>query len=373
MFKFASKKTIALIAAIVAVVIAGGTWLELNAGARAPEVKVTAAKDGQLLTFIYRHLVDPYDGGVYTNLRDDLPPLPDTARNHDKLSESTGLLLDYAVSRKRQDIYLNQLFFLENELVADSMLIRWMTDDEHKRRITVNASIDDLRIIRALLEGAEQFGRDGDRQLAIKLSDQLYRAGRSQSWLADYYDARDGYIASTITASYLDVYTLNLLAGLNPKWKPIAAASQKLLGESLQANGLFLKTYDIPSRTWQKPTAGFNLIDVLISAVHWAEAGGDAEATVNWLKKKWQRDQRLYSVYMANGTVVNSNESPAVYALGVQLLELTGKETALTEKFKTRMRAFAVHDSSSPYVGGYVSLDDRSSYSFDNLQALLID
>ncbi|UUZ90646.1 hypothetical protein LJK87_32880 [Paenibacillus sp. P25] len=241
------------------------------------------------------------------------------------------------------------MFFLKNSLLTKDKQVRWKIDVTGRHPDNTNAAIDDLRIIRYLLQGSERWNLPNDRQLALDIAEGLYKNNRSGSLLMDYYSFDDGDKGSTVTSSYLDVATMNELAKELPEWHSVAGESLQLLLQAAKPSGFFRKTYDTLSQSWgnTEDLQGYNLIDTLIAAIHLAEAGQDAGPTVRLMEELWNRDSRLYSVYNEQRQVLNNNESPAVYSLAVQLFRLAGKEDVATG-LKERMEQFQLSDESSP-------------------------
>lgn len=287
------------------------------------------------------------------------------------LSESTALMLQYALLREDRALFENQIAFLRNRLL-DQNRVRWRYEPDSHAAVTVNSTIDDLLIIRSLLSGSGKWGSKDYAGLADGLAGQLIKEARNGSFMADFYDWKSGTQASTVSSSYLDLHTLRLLSERNQEWKAVYEASKELLRTSALPNGLYAKTYLVEQKQWKRETK-YNAIDVLYCALHMAEDRGDVSLTLNWLNKQWQREGRLFTDYDANGKPVSSVESPAVYAIAYRLLDQTGELQQTGEQIYKRMTELAVQDKQSPYYAGYVDLAAGEGFSFDQLQALLAE
>lgn len=321
-----------------------------------------------MLRFVHRHFMDS-SGGIYTNLRPDRLKKEHTATGHQMLSESTALLLDYAVRTDDRALFDNQLHFLD-EYLLDRGRIRWVWDPGMKPR--VNSTIDDLLIIRALAQASEHWSSKAYARRSAQLAEQLLEHANAGGWLADFYDWQSGARAPTVTASYLDLATMRLLAEDSTEWKKLYGQSRELLRSASMGNGLFYKTYSIIGKTWlREPT--YNAIDFLYTALHLAEDKQDVGRTLAWLDTRWKADGRLVSDYTAEGLPASQIESPAVYALAYRLLRAVEDPSPLAEQLYRRMLEWSVQDPGSPYDAGFVTLETKEAFSFDQLQALLAE
>jgi len=327
--------------------------------------------ESPLLRFVVEHLMDP-SGGIYTNLRDDLALMPDMAGNHQMLSESTGLMMEYALRTNRQALFDTQVDFLRKRLMTREGGIRWVYEkDGPYGDVHVNAAIDDLKIIAALLDASERWEDGGYGRLADRLARVLFERGTAGDLLPDYYDWRYGEQADEITSSYLDLGALGKLADRYPEWRPILDRARSLLESARGPGGLFLKTYRISEGRWIDQDS-FNMIDVLYVAHHLAADGADISDTADMIERKWREDGRLSASYDSAWRTVDGGISPAVYALAYRLLAGEGRaDTA--EEILAALYELSVRDERSPWYGGFVDPSTLEAYSFDHLQALLAE
>jgi hypothetical protein len=331
---------------------------------------VLKGDESPLLRFIVQHLLDS-SGGVYTNLRSDLPSIENMASGHQMLSESTGLFMLAAVKQNRPDLFNRQYSFLTQHLLKDGG-IRWVVDRETRNVANSNATVDDLLIIRSLLLAAERWNQQEYAEKAEQIADSLLQGARSGSILADFYDLKTHTKAETVTASYLDLYTLKLLAERSGQWESLYNNAKHMLDSSSLGNGLYYKTFDLTSRTWQKQNE-FNSIDFLYTALHSAEDHGDVQPTIDFIKRQWKKNNKLGNSYSITGQEISHDESPAVYSLAYRLLLQTGQEELLADDLYQRMMRLSIEDSASVYYGGFVDLNTKEAFSFDHLQALLAE
>ncbi|MCD1259785.1 hypothetical protein B5M42_013165 [Paenibacillus athensensis] len=333
---------------------------------------VARAGDSPLYTFVRTHFLAG-DGGVYTNLRDDLPLQPHVANNHQMLSESTGLLLLYSLRTDRQALFDQQAGFVRERLDAGSGRIRWVIDPQGRiDEVTANATVDDLRIVRALREGADHWQEQADGKLAAAIARQLEASVRDGEYLSDFYNWDNGANADTLTASYLDLYTLRMLGEASPLWQQVYARSRQLLQGAALSSGLFEKQFSLTTKQWMQADK-LNAIDSLYTALHLAEVQGETTTTLAFLRKTWNEHGKLFNDYTRDGQPASELESPAAYALAYRLIKLAAPGDGLADSLYARMTQLAVLDPASPYYGGYVDPAKQEGYSFDQLQGLLAE
>lgn len=365
------KRRVVFVLIMAAALLAAAAVLTVRTQSDRDQRYRLQGNESPLLRFVVEHLMDP-SGGIYTNLRDDLELKPDTAGNHQMLSESTGLMMEYAIRTNRQALFDTQVAFLENRLMTGEGRIRWVYgEDGPFSDVHVNAAIDDLKIIAALLDASERWKDGRYKRLADRLAGVLLEEGTAGDYLPDYYDWRYGGQADEITSSYLELGALGKLTRRNPEWQPIYDRALALLESARLPGGLFSKTYRISEARWIGQDS-FNLIDVLYAAGNLAAAGADVSDTVDMIERKWREDGWLFAAYDREWRTVDDAISPAVYALAFRLLADAGRIDA-AESILEAMYGLSVRDERSPWYGGFVDPSTLEAYSFDHLQALLAE
>lgn len=361
-------KLVGAVLLTVVIWVGAHIWMSDTKQVSAVPLQLTG-QESPLMLFVTKHMMSG-EGGIFTNLRDDLPESEHQAANHQMLSESTGLMLLHAVQINNRNLFDNQLSFLQRRLLADKGYIRWRYSPRHDPT-AVNAAVDDLRIARALLEADREWGIEKARRIAKGISKALLDGNVSKDYMFDYYDWKFKSRSDRVTMSYMDIHTMRMLAAFDKKWETIRMNSLNLMKDSSLGNGLYRANWN-PS-TGFSSTGKINMIDSLYTALYLAEEGEDVSATIQFLKQEWSRNKgKIPSVYAEDGSVQEEFESPSVYALAVRLLQYKD-EHELAEQLKHRMYAFAVQHPSSPNYGGFVEEKDNSAYSFDQLQVLLTE
>ncbi len=312
--------------------------------------KNLAGKDGEIITNVQK-----YDGST------------------DTLSESIGLMMNYSVLSDKRDVFDKEFAFLKKQQLTDDQFIRWRVGS---RKADSNASIDDLRIIRALLDAYDRWGDRKYYDMAGNLQLNMFKKQVKERDLDELYDWKSGKSKHTTPLCYLDLYTIDRISEFNLKWLAVEdrALSVILNGRLGDDSPFFYKYYDYSTGTYSldeeyKKNKGICLTYTLYTALHLAEVNEDTGFLAEWLKRRIA-EGKLYAWYdPATQKPVSELESTAVYALAAIYAEKAGeKELAL--QLTDKMMKFMVTDRTSPYYGGFGTPEIKYFHSFDNLTAL---
>ncbi|WP_301994115.1 hypothetical protein [Brevibacillus laterosporus] len=121
------------------------------------------------------------EGGIHTNYLES----SDETKGHAVISESVGLLLKYAVASRNKALFEQQLKLLQHRFVEYDFIACVYPRTGHNM---VNSSVDDLRIIEAMLDGAQRFDNEQAYDLGIRLAKGLLATNSDGKWLFDYAD-----------------------------------------------------------------------------------------------------------------------------------------------------------------------------------------
>ncbi|MCR4436731.1 MAG: glycosyl hydrolase family 8 [Clostridiales bacterium] len=320
-----------------------------------------------LYKFIEKYFIGK-NGEVYTRVQS---PGGDMST----LSESIGLLMAYGVLTDKKDLFDREFAFLKNHLLVENSFIKWRTGGLPKA--TCNAAIDDLRIIRALLDAHERWGGRDYLRTADRLQKSFYENQAKNGVLTELYDWAAGEGKNSIPLCYIDLYTLYRMTGLDERWREISDNGLRIIkGGSLdKTSPFFYKYYDIQRDSYSKDEEYAKSREICITyaaytALHMAEANEDTECFKSWLKKEMDNG-RLYAWYHPDTLKPSRDaESTAVYALSAMYAQKAG-ERELCHRLLDKMLQFMVTDPDSRYYGGFGSQQTGEFYSFDNLTALL--
>lgn len=303
--------------------------------------------------FIDKHFIR--DGFMRTNLIETEPG--ELASGEDFLSESAGLLMLYYLSgdeRQKFDVQVNRLM---THFLNGNQLIKWRIRRELNRE-TVNSTIDDLRIVKALMMAAERWDRKDYKSIAKKLSAQLLKHCVTENTLTAY-DSPNSPKAPFV---YYDFKAMQLMGGFDEKWRRLATVNMENI-LSRQVKGLPL--YE---DHWFANDNPFPTVENLMTMMHLSEAGIEDLQSITWLKAQLKR-KGLFGSYSIAGAPLNSVESPAIYAIAAIIAKLNN-DAELYYLAVERLKKMQNMEHNE-YYGGFIDLERLSAFSFDQLLSLL--
>lgn len=314
--------------------------------------------------FFKNEMITPQEG-VRTNYLDTAHNT-DFATGAEVLSESMGMQMLYAVAIQDEALFKSSLGFVEEYLDTGSIIAYRYSEENGAYR--VNAFVDDIRIIRALISAGGVF--DGNyTELAEKYSDRLYETNVKNGYIRDMYDEENGANNDFITLCYADLYTIRLLEGVDAKWEKVFAAMRKLVEEGYISDAfpVFASSYSYASGKYSE--GDIHMTEAVLTALNLARIGDCPQRTVDYLKDSIKNGS-VYGTYGRDGTKKSDTESTAIYAI----CALIAKEVHDEEMYRMcidKMNRFQVTDKKSEIYGAFADPVSLDLYSFDNLAALL--
>lgn len=324
----------------------------------------TEYHEALLSQFVTRQLWGEY--GIYTNYLDN-EQLAEVATGHEVLSESSGLMLRYFVlieDEKNFKKLLDQT--IETFNMKSGFSYRYSPLNE--KRYTINAAVDDLRIIRSLYEASETFKDQNYLNQAVKLTERFMTYNVDENKMFDFYDETYELTNQFITLCYIDLKTLALI-------------SNHLSSDSLISNLLNIAKEGYISdefplyetryvyETEEYQSENINTVESLITILHLAEVGEQNSKSIAFIKEKVMAEQ-LFGQYTMDGTALNDVQSTAIYAITAMIGSQIGDEQ-LYEKSIELMQRYMIADEQHQLFGAFANNKTNQLYSFDNLQALL--
>lgn len=285
------------------------------------------------------------------------------------LSESVGLIMQYAVIADDRKMFDNQVKLLKNRLLGKYGLFHWKVSHDGKTVANVSASLDDLRIAHALVLAFREWNDKEYLDFAKQLSKNILRYEISNGYLVDFLNWREKgepIRANTLRLSYIDIAAMKELAVYNTEWNEILKNSAKLLKNGKTSKGLYYDRYNF--ETGQYEDAKQNVINQFYCALAEAETGSGYNVFTAWLKEQFEQERKIYAQYDSiTSEPLQYFESTSIYALAVRYA-MRVTERDLTEKLMDKMLSFQNKNRWSPMFGGFF---DDEVYSFDNLEALI--
>lgn len=314
------------------------------------------------LSFIRQNMTNG-DGGIYTRYSADAP------NTSGILSESQGLMMRYGVLADDRQAFDSAWGYVQRHMLVQDLVL-WRT--EAADTAAVNATLDDLRIIGALLDGAALWEDIHLRAAAQRMASALLAACAPGGELRDFYDWQSRDTSSQLTLCYIDLPVIARLARDDARWQGIYDQASALLQNGYLGDTLpFYHTrYRYDSQAYISDTP-INMVQALYSALHAQRNGSGRPQTVDWLLKRMQDGQELYAYYHPDtGLAATDMRSTAVYALASILLRESGHPKQADTAIQ-RMLALSIQDASHPLYGAFGDRQGSNIHSFDNLTALL--
>lgn len=311
--------------------------------------------------FITSQLMDD-DGGIHSTYGKNQDEIYST----DILSESEGIMLEYAVLSKDKELFDKILNYIKTHLWEDG-LTAW--EFKHKEASKVNALIDDLRIYDAIDEAKNLWG-DYD-EILENLQNRLLKYGMKNDKFVDFYNAKSKEYANRFTLCYGDLKTMQRLAEVNPAFELPYKTSKKLIlnGKISKEFPLFYSYYNYKRKKYEKDD--LNTAEAMVTLLHLSEMDLLPKDSLEWLKNKME-DSGVKARYSVKGDVVDgyNYDSTAVYAL-IAMIGVEEDDSTLINQAVKKMEKLRNDDVSLNYNGAYGLEDGSGISSFDQLMPLL--
>lgn len=335
-----------------------------------------------LLNFIDNKLSNEF--GVYTNYLRTPSNNPDITTGHSILSESQGLMMLYSVNggdKARFEKYYN---IVNNNMLLDTGLVAWRINEDGSSDTSINALIDDLRIVKSLLYAYDKWGDLKYKDLALSIGNALktYCIG-DDGKPRDFYDSVNHMTNQHINLCYLDINAMRLLAKYDPEWNIIIANSQKIIDNAYISDEVpfYYKEYFYDTKEYKdmKDESGNPFIDTttsVITTLYQSESGKDVKPFLKWANNKLSTEGFIVGRYNYDGSAASNIESTAIYSV-VALIAQQQNDIELMNKCLNKLKEFQLNDigwnqadTSHELYGGFGDKGSLGVYSFDNLYAL---
>lgn len=320
------------------------------------------------LNFIDNKLsVEKY--GIFTNYLDS-ESVGEETKGHDVLSESEGLIMLFSVEANDKKRFDDALKIVKNKMKLKNNLISWRYSPATGNVNKASALLDDLRIAKALILASNRWKSFEYRKEAIGIMKGIMKHSTRETILVDFNDSINK--SDTITMCYLDVYGLNLLSKIDPKFNEIKNKAYQLLnsayiGERLP---LYKKSYNLTNKNFSNEEECETLLSMLI-ALYKSEDGQNVYDVTSWINKRIDKDGAIYTKYsISTGEPSTNVESTAIYAVGAQIAKNIDNNQLYTRMINL-MNKYQIKNKDSEMYGAFGFEETKEIYSFDNLQAIL--
>jgi len=315
--------------------------------------------------FVLDNMYGPH--GVYTNY-DDVSDSGTAAAGHEVLSESAGLLLRYDALTNRKAAFQADWERAKRTFELPSGF-SYRYDPKRDNKYTVNAAVDDLRIIRALYEAGDRFHSAEYTALAEDYGKRFYSFNVRDGKLYDFYDETYKVTNDFVTLCYIDLFTLKRLPVPSEQKNALIENMAKIMQNGYLSDAFpFYETrYHYDTDTYR--SEGINAVESLLTILSLSEAGLQRPESIAYLKEH-VRNGALYGQYDKSGAPQNEIQSTAIYAITAMIGSVLG-DVDLYKDSIAQMEKYRVSDRTSPLYGGFGNPATKQAFSFDNLMAML--
>lgn len=286
------------------------------------------------------------------------------ATGEEILSESLALYLEYALINDEAQEYKSAVTILKEFFIDEDYLIRWKIkyNDQPPLSPTINAPVDDLRIIRTLFLAGERFENDEYIELAVKLSDALYEHTVQNNHLLAFNHPS----AKKAPLVYNDFFAFYLIQNHDSRWRPVLNKSIKFTLKK-QVCGFPFYEDDYWLKEGLTVENQFMVLENFWVFYNLSRIGYKDEDALLWIIESIEKGPIL-GRYNRIENSFWGYESPSIYAL-VAKIALVYHEPELYNMAITKLDQMVI--KSGDYKGGFVDLISGQAYSYDQLLPLI--
>jgi len=275
----------------------------------------------QIHNFFIEDMISP-EGGVYTNYKEVEISVEDTiTKGHYILSESQGLLMEYALTIDDKELFLKTWEFTKKYMANEDGSFVWRVTPEYEKPNAITSTIDDLQIILQLIRAEEQWNElNGEFQEEIETFVTNFDNYTYWGYLINGYDSESKEQMIELDSSYIYLSALKKLYKYSKSEdiEKIYSSGKNLLdGMYIDHNFPFThKRFYIETQMIEHREE-INMIEALLSALHLSQNGNLNQKTKKWLDKNI--DQGIFGYYNLDGEAVSDVESTAIYGIVAQI------------------------------------------------------
>ena len=256
------------------------------------------------------------EGQIYTEKKQNQSSSPS---GHDVLSESQGIMMEYAVISDNKELFEKSENFLQNNLEREHIYSWYFTEDG--KQAEANALLDDLRIYKAFSLANDLWGEQ-EKQIN-SLLEGIWEHNTDGNELYSFYDFSQKKPGKEIALNYVDFKTFELLAKQDEKFGVISQNMKSIVenGYISDTFPLYYSSYDYKKKKYSEEN--LHTAEALFTLYHLAQVERMKNTSREWLREQLA-ENGLYARYGTDGDVADGYEyeSVAVYAIAA----LTGIE-----------------------------------------------
>lgn len=323
------------------------------------------AQQKRLDHFVAHKMV--HQGGIYTNFR-KVAHQKNVATGHEMLSESSGLWLEY-LAQTHQYRQFREFYRLTKKQFDQGEQFSYRVDHVNGKQYHVNATLDDLRIIRSLQLYAQLTHSHRYRYEAAKRFALLKRNVISSGQVSDFYDSHTHQKSTTSSLAYYDLLTLHYFEKTTASDKVAYARQLRLVKNGYLGDAFPLYSASYDWKTKKYSTANLNMSENLETMLHLSEVHQLNSHTLTWLKQRVKQHD-LSNGYSVTGVIVDRGQSAANYALAAMIFA-NENDSQNYQRAMALVWQSQVTDKDSIIYGALGDMQTKDAYSFNNLVALL--
>ena len=281
------------------------------------------------------------------------------------LSETMGQTMLYAAQTEDAALFSDAWRYVRDKMTVGGLTV-WRIQAGEKA--AANASLDDLRILRALMEADAVWG-GYEREIRERAA-ALYAACVVDDALVSFANVDGSGRGDSVTLCYLDVQTMRALSAYDVRWTAVANRSEAILTDSRALMSselpLYRASYTLAKDMFSNAAA--QMTEAALTILHAAQISAAGEQTLDWLDAQLGAGA-IYAQYASNGQVGYGFRYEAIgsYAVLTQVGAVSGHtELARLSLAKLENRRVAT----GTFAGAYGSIKGETSYTFDELEAL---
>lgn len=279
------------------------------------------------------------------------------------LSESAGLWLIY-LAQSGKNAQFRKTYRQTVKAFGAGGLLMYRLQPGTNQRSKVNATLDDLRVIRSLsLYAALNHNHRYENKAVQRFAHLQQKVGQAGQ-LRDFYDVHSHQVSSLTSLAYYDLLTLRAFETKQNYARQLRLVQKGYLGSQLP---LYAADYNWSHKQYSRQP--LNTSEALLTLLHLAEVKHLRAASLQWLSHK-VTSSTLYNRYQINGTVSNWGESAANYAIAARIFAVT-RHPRLYQLAMNQVWRFQIQDRRSVIQGGLGDANQKVSYAFNDLQALI--
>lgn len=313
------------------------------------------------LKFLKEYMIR--DGGVSTEVYIEKNGV--VKRNNIILSESQGLVMEIATYLRDKELFKNSYRYLNRNMKLFNSLYSWKIDENSNEKSKATATIDDLRIYKALLNANFLWG--GYQDDILKLEKKIKKA-LLKGYFIDFLDS--GQKGDEFSIFYIDGEALNCLEKSDSEFREVKENIKNLLKKAkINKETPFYKEVYLINEEEFKFQENSDMLNTLLIIYNKKILDMDIKEEYEQLRNILLRDGAIYSKYNFQGIALTNIESSSIYGY-FYIISFLQNDKEILEKIESRLNV--ILGEKKNFNGMRIPISNNEKvYSFDLLILLL--